>query len=163
MKCAALLVCDRVIIDKNGAHSLINVMTMAAISAEAGNPPVPVALPPTAVSPQPWWIFTQWMISSADVGKEFVQHYQVLWPNGEKFAESKLPFVQQNDKPQQTTFFIYGLPVGQKGFIKIFTWLESDEKVVSEKLETYVEITYGEDPTPAGQWTPSMAFAPNKQ
>ena len=162
MKCVALLLCDKVIIDKGGAHSLINLMTAAYISAETGNPPSPVVLPSNAVSPQAWWIYTQWLVSDEDIGKRFEQHYEVFWPNGDKFASSKLEFAQPNDQTQQTTFFIVGMPVGQQGNVRVVTWLESDGRRVTEQIQALLKINHGEPPAEAGQMMPSVAMIPGK-
>ena len=146
MKCLALLTCDKVIIDKDGAHSLINVMLSAAVTlqeSEPGETPKDIEIPPNAVSPNQWWIYAQWEPSSDDVGKSFKAVYQVFWPNGEKLIENNLSFTQIDDRVQQTTFYVGGFPVGQKGAVKVTTWLDSAEgRRVSDVAETHIVIEH---------------------
>jgi len=145
MKCRALLACDKIIVDKQGAHSLINVMAHAIVWAQQqlpGQEPQDIPIPPNAVSPQQWWIYTFWTMSPAEDGQSFEQVYQVYWPNGEKLMENRLPFKQQGDKPQQTTYFIGGFPVGQEGAVKIVTWLDSHGTRVSDIEETVVFVSH---------------------
>jgi hypothetical protein len=129
MRCTALLMCEKVIIDKEGAHSLINLMLSAQITAHIKAPggEQPIELPPNAIAPTQWWIYTQWEPSSDDVGKSFTQKYEVYWPNGDRLADGKLSFVQTNERLQQSTFYIAGFPVGQTGRVKVVTWLEMPE------------------------------------
>lgn len=151
MKCTALLTCEKIIVDKEGAHSIINVMMNAAVSLQKRPPgevaPSPssesVPIPANAASPNQWWIYAAWAPSPDDVGKSFKQVYQVLWPNGDKFAESKLPFTQNTDQMQQTTFYILGLPIGQEGRVRVRTWLDSEGERVSEISETFIDIKHG--------------------
>jgi hypothetical protein len=146
MKCVALLACEKLIIDKGGAHSIINVMTNADIKMQAlepGGTPQEVPSPPSdAVAPIQWWAYTLWDPSSDDVRRSFEQVYQLYWPNGEKLREGRLSFVQSDERMQQTSFSFVGLPVGQQGKVRIITWLDSDGHRVSELFETYVRISH---------------------
>ena len=145
MKCTALLACEKLIIDKDGAHSLINVMLSAAVVMQQQQPgrlPEQLLIPPNAVMPLQWWIYTVWRPSPSDVEQPFEQVYQLYWPNGEKFAESRLEFVQKETRLQQTSFFFSGFPVGQTGDIKVLSWLESKGQRVSEILETIVHVDH---------------------
>lgn len=150
MNCKALLTCEKVIIDKQGAHSLINLMLNASIKLQevttAGDETArDIQIPKNAFAPTQWWIYTQWEPSLDDIGKRFVQKYELYWPNGEKLPVNKgeLPFLQENDRLQQTTFFIGGFPVGQEGKVKIVTWLDSSEgKHVTPKMESHVYVEH---------------------
>lgn len=150
MNCKALLTCEKVIIDKDGAHSLINVMLNASIKlqeAQGQAPPRDVDIPSNAVAPNQWWIYTLWEPAMEDVGQSFVQVYEVYWPNGDKLAppehKLQLPFIQRDDKMNQTTFYIAGFPVGQQGKVRIVTWLESqagDRR--TNEIENFVRIEH---------------------
>jgi|SRR6267154_1562803 len=155
MKCITLLTCEKVIIDKEGAHSLINVMLNANVKlqqVQEGQPAEDTLIPNDAVTPMQWWIYTVWNPSSDDVGRAFEQVYQVFWPNNEKLAESTLPFTQKDEKMQQTTFYIGGFPIGQQGKIRVVTWLHFEGRRVSEMAETYIMVNHIE----AGTDTPQV-------
>jgi hypothetical protein len=146
MKCLALLACDKIIIDKDGAHSLINVMLSAAVTlqeTQPGQTPKDIEIPANAVSPNQWWIYAQWEPSSNDVGKSFKAVFQIFWPNGEKLMENKLSFTQLDSRIQQTTVYIGGFPVGQQGAVKVTAWLDSVEgHRVSDIAETHIVIEH---------------------
>ena len=148
MNCKALLICEKVIIDKEGAHSLINIMLNASIKLQETVPgalPRDIDIPSNTVAPNQWWIYTLWEPSVEDVGQSFVQIYEIYWPNGEKLTANKLElrFVQENDKLQQSSFFVAGFPIGQQGKVKVVTWLESPSGVTKTgKLENYVRIEH---------------------
>jgi hypothetical protein len=149
MKCTALLACEKVIIDKDGAHSLINVMQSAAVTLqqqEPNKPPEPIPMQSNAVMPTTWWIYAVWKPSTDDVDRSFEQVYQLYWPSGEKFVETRLPFVQKDDKMQQTSFYFLGFPVGQVGDLKIISWLDSQGQRVTEIMETAVRVEHGNNP-----------------
>jgi hypothetical protein len=149
MKCTALLACEKLIIDKDGAHSIINVMLRAQISFTKNLPEQnqeqeeEIPIPANAISPNMWWIYTAWLPSSEDVGKSFEQVYQIFLPNGEKFAESRLPFTQRTDEMNQTSFYFVGFPIGQQGKVRIKTWIDMGGSMVSDIAETFVEILHG--------------------
>lgn len=147
MRCTALLACEKVIIDKDGAHSLINLMLNAAIHAQLNVPPESspqsMELPPEAIAPTQWWIYTQWEPSAGDVGKSFDQRYEVYWPNGTRLVEGKLSFIQTNDRLMQSTYYIGGFPVGQTGKVRIVTWLETPEgRQACDKIENHILIEH---------------------
>jgi len=151
MKCVAILPCEKIIIDKAGAHSIINVMLQAEVGVKSMDPnKTPADFPKDAIAPNQWWIFTVWMPASQDVGKEFEQVYQVYWPNGDKVLEGRLPFVQKDSTFQQTSYSILGLPVGQVGDLEIKTYLDSHGHCVTDIAETRLRIKRGAfgDPTP---------------
>jgi hypothetical protein len=160
MKCIALLACEKLIIDKEGAHSIINVMISASLSLQQREglegPPENVPVPKDAVLPTQWFLYSVWDPSPNDVGISFEQVYQVYWPNGEKLAERRLQkFIPKDDTMMQTSFFFLGLPVGQEGKVRVKTWLDSDGHRVSDIIETAVRITHSKLATsPRGAMVP---------
>lgn len=137
MKFLALCTCERVIIDKQGAHSLINLMLNAELQTS------PEQVPRNAVAPTQWFIYTMWTPSAEDVGKRFEQVYQVYWPDGEKFTENRMEFTQPDESVQQVTFGFYGLPVGQAGKLRIVTWLDQEGgHRVTDIVETSIRVKH---------------------
>src|SRR5437879_5919714 len=107
MKCHAFCACNKIVIDKDGAHSLIEIMLNAEVrltevplgaTVSPGAVAAGIPIPQNAVAPTKWWLYTQWEPSPRDVGKTFEQVFQVYWPQGEKFAENRLGFVQKDDR-----------------------------------------------------------------
>lgn len=150
MKCTALLPCEKIIIDKDGAHSIINVMQNAAVvlqKKELDGITEQLAVPVNAVMQMTWWIFSVWLPSSSDVGRSFEQVYQLYWPNGDKFVENRLAFTQKDDRSQQTNFYYIGFPVGQIGDVRIVSWLDSDGQRVTDITETKVRIDHSNSPS----------------
>lgn len=164
MKCLALLTCDKVIIDKDGAHSLINVLLNATVTMQENEPgqhPKDIEIPSNAVSPNQWWIYAQWEPSADDVGKSFKAVFQVLWPNGDNLVDGNLVFTQADQKTQQTTFYVGGFPVGQQGAIKVKTWLDSSEgHRVSDVIETHIHIEHRTAPSMSGKLPKYTATIP---
>jgi hypothetical protein len=152
MKCHALLTCDKLIIDKDGAHSLINVILHAHVGEQQLQTDtgewVSIPIPPKAVNPNQWWIYTLWEPSHEDVGGSFEQIYQLYWPNGEKVSESRLSFKQKDEAMQQTSYFYLGFPIGQEGKVRILTWIESKGERTSDIAETHVLITHSKSVPP---------------
>ncbi len=149
MKCTAVLTCEKVIIDKDGAHSIINVMLNVGVvlrSVSGSDSAQVIPLPTDAVSPQAWWIYTIWQPSLEDVGKAFEQVYQAYWPKkGDKFMEGRIGFTLKDETPMQTTFTVGGLPVGKEGKLKVLTWLDHQGHRVTEISEAYVNIKHQTD------------------
>src|SRR6266436_8603486 len=137
MKFLALCTCERIIIDKQGAHSLINLMLNAEIQV-----PQQQQIPANAVVPNQWFIYTMWAPSAEDVGRKFEQVYQVYWPDGEKFSENRLEFTQPDESVQQVTLGLVGFPVGQAGKLRIVTWLDHGGHSVSEIIEASINVKH---------------------
>jgi hypothetical protein len=143
MKCHAFCACNKVVIDKDGAHSLIEIMLNAEIhptliTQEKTEEGIPTSIPPNAVAPTQWWLYTQWEPTLTDVGKDFEQVFQVYWPNGDKFAENRLPFNLKDERMTQTSFSYVGFPVGQEGRLRLLTWLDQAGNRVTDLIESFV-------------------------
>jgi len=138
MKSLALCTCEKVIIDKAGAHSLINLILNAELQLAQGIEEVPR----NAVNPYQWFIYSAWVPSSEDVGEHFEQVFQIYWPDGQKFFENKLGFTQPDESVQQVSFGIVGFPIGQTGRMKILTWLEKKRSRVTEVGEANIVIKH---------------------
>jgi hypothetical protein len=141
MKFLALCTCERVIIDKQGAHSLINIMLNAELQIS------PEQVPRNAVAPTQWFAYSMWMPSAEDIGQQFEQVYQVYWPDGEKFIETRTAFPQLDETVQQVSFGFYGLPVGQSGKLRVVTWLDKEGQRITEPVETSIHVKHLPKPT----------------
>jgi hypothetical protein len=149
MKCHAFCACNKIIIDKDGSHSIIEIMLNAEVKLTLGpSVDTPVVIPPNAVSPTMWWLYTQWEPFSEDVGQDFEQVFQIYWPSGEKFAETRLPFTQKDERMNQSSFYFGGFPVGQEGKLRLVTWLDRQGHCVTEIIESFVFIKH--TPIPEG-------------
>jgi hypothetical protein len=83
-----------------------------------------------------------WIPSPEDVGEQFEQVYQIYWPDGEKFSETRTGFPPTDETVQQVTFGFYGLPVGQPGKVRIVTWLDKKGHRVTDIIETSIRIKH---------------------
>jgi len=135
MKFLAFCPCERVIVDKDGRHSLINITQNVTIEAAIGR------IPHNAVAPRDWSIYTMWRATSEDIGKKFEQFYQIYWPDGEKFSEENFDFTADSGV-QQVTLDLAGFPAGQAGDVKIVTWLFQAGLKVSDIIETSIRVTH---------------------
>jgi hypothetical protein len=152
MRFLATCACDKLIVDKIGAHSLINVVSGLDIAMSVP-PDAPQQIPPSAMLPREWWIFSMWEPRSDEVGKDFEQVIEVYWPNGEKLLDGRLNF-KPDEKVSYNSYQVVGLPIGQEGKIKILTWVESQGSRITEPFAYYITIKYvREDHYPKG--TPS--------
>jgi hypothetical protein len=75
-------ICEKVILDKEDRASLISLFN--TISAQVL--PNSEGIPLNAVAPKEWWAFSSWETKPDDIGKEFRQVVQLLYPNGEPFG-----------------------------------------------------------------------------
>ena len=145
MKCHAFCACNKIVIDKEGAHSLIEIMLNAEIQLNqvtTDGIQAQITVPTNAVSPTQWWLYTQWEPASEDVGKRFEQVFQIYWPEGEKFAENRLEFTQKDDRVNQTSFYYLGFPVGQQGKLRLVTWIDHAGLRFSDIIESHVLIKH---------------------
>jgi len=140
MKFLATCACEKVIIDKHGVHSLITVMANMDIALEISpGPDAPKEVPPNLVIPKDWFIFSMWLPSAEEIGKNFVQVIEIYWPNGDKFAEARLKF-KTDEKAQYNSLCMQGFPAGQVGNVKVITWIESEDHRITEVFDYYLAI-----------------------
>jgi len=140
MRYLATCACDKIVIDKLGAHSLISVMSNADISIVPA-PGTPEQIPPNAVTPREWWIFSMWEPSSEEAGKEFEQVFQVYWPNKEKLLEGRLGF-KPDERVQYTSYSVLGFPVGQQGKVRIVTWVEQQGSRITDIFDYHITVRH---------------------
>ena len=141
MRFISTIACEKVIIDKAGAHTLIEVLSGADIAI---TPPEGTSqqLPENALSPKPWWIFSMWEPGKDDEGQEVEQVYAVYWPNGEKLMEGKSVPFRMTDRVQYTSYQILGFPVGQQGKVKVSTWITRSGNKITAPFDYFITIRH---------------------
>lgn len=120
--------CEKVIFDRVGIASLINIFQRLNITV------ADTEVPENAVAPLKWCVYTQWRHEPATAGKSYVQRVRVITPAGETFVEGSLPFTIESDTDPYTKhgFDIFGLPMAKEGEFKIQVWLEDVSNATGE-------------------------------
>jgi len=133
-------VCDKVIIDQSGTASLIGLFN----EVRAFLPPDSLSIPQNAVAPKEWFIFASWLRQPDDVGKEYRQLVQILYPDGTLFAQqSEARFVFEVGKSlQQNTVNIPGFPVGKPGIHTVKMWLETGGSIAFEPVSIDINVIH---------------------
>ena len=140
-------VCDRIIIDQAGIATLIGLFGTVTINRP--EPVVTIEMPPNAVAPKEWAIFTRWDWDRGDEGKKFFQHLSVMWPGGTVFFEQTMEIVRVPDKRvSQLATPLLGLPIGEPGMISVNIQLKSDGATVFEAKPVLIEVLHIPAPTP---------------
>jgi hypothetical protein len=132
---AILAACERVIIDRVGLPSLINIFQRMNVH------PVPERIPENAVSPISWAIFVLWQHTEDELNKEFIQNVQVVTPDGRIFTSTQTSFkiTEADDLQSKNHIVVLGLPVWSEGFMSVNVWLEGLE---TDKHSYLVAIKY---------------------
>jgi hypothetical protein len=131
-----LAACERVIFDRVGVASLINIFHRIEMPAP------PAELPTDAVAPVVWNVFTQWHHGPDTVGREYVQRTEVLKPDGTPHITVETPFtVTEENAYTRHQIQINGLPIARAGFFKIRVWLDN---VPNSTGEYELELRYKE-------------------
>jgi len=113
-KLAIIAPCDRLIFDKVGIASLINIFQR--LEARVGDAPFPA----DAMSPMSWSVYTQWFHDEASVGAAYVQRTEIIKPSGEVFSTTDIAFTVAEGNTYTRHFTqINGFPIGFEGFFKI--------------------------------------------
>jgi hypothetical protein len=133
-------ICEKVVMDKEERASLISLFN--TISAQLL--PSSENIPSNAVAPKEWWVFSSWETKPEDVGKEYRQVIQLLYPNGEPFGQSiGLNFTPQADKAySQVTVTGMGFPIGQEGRYTLKMWLEYGGSTIFEATPIIVTVNH---------------------
>ena len=133
--------CEKVIVDERKNVSLINLLQ----GIEAARQDPSLLMPKNAVSPMPWAVFTLWKPVEGDLGKQFSQIVQVMWPDRSEFKKVSLDFKIQ-DKNHQVRVDILGFPIGQVGDVLVNAWIEWDRRRVGGIHTWSVPVTHGQNP-----------------
>jgi hypothetical protein len=139
--------CEKVILDQQsaGVASLIGLF-----SKIVGLVPPNTEIPPNAATPKDWTVFSIWDIEPGDEHKNYVLCTQILYPDQSQFGDvSKQPMPLQPNKRVQMIVRLNGFPIGQLGFYTVRTWLEEEDKKVSDPIEFKLELEFTVAPNPS--------------
>jgi len=133
-------ICEKVVMDKDDRASLISLFN--TISAHIL--PTTEGIPPNAVAPKEWWAFASWEIEPGDIGKEYRQMVQLLYPNGEPFGQAMgVNFSPQSGKThQQVAINGLGFPIGQEGSYTLKMWLEHGGSTIFESAPIIINVNH---------------------
>jgi hypothetical protein len=150
-KLAYISACEKVITDaETRAVSAIALFTKLTVNLTEA-PPI------NAVAPKEWSILAAWDPDDGDERKEFVQYIQMLFPDGQPFAESvRLPFKMESNQRHHNTVKLLGFPVGQQGRCEVRVWVELDGKMCSEKASIYLLVEHQRSAVPTSSPTGSV-------
>jgi hypothetical protein len=117
-----LAACERVLIDRGGLPSLINIFQRMNLTVV--NP-----IQADAVVPNQWAVFALWQHSDDELNLEFTQHLEVLAPDGETFLTgiTKFKTTEIDDRQSKNSINILGLPIWAEGMVTVNIWLEGFE------------------------------------
>lgn len=132
--------CEKVVIDKEEKASLIALFNDVVAQILPTNKDIP----PNAVAFKEWWTFTSWEIEPEDIGKEYRQVIQLLYPNGKPFGEPiGMNFSPQSGKAhQQVVLNGMGFPIGQEGPYTLKMWLEHGGSTIFESTPIVVTVKH---------------------
>jgi hypothetical protein len=122
-KLAILAACEKVIIDRVGLPSIINVFQR--MNVKLVDP-----IPENAIVPNAWAIFVLWQHTADEQDVEFTQRLEVIAPDGKPFltGETKFKITEVDDLQSKNHIVINGLPVWAEGFVTINVWLEGSSE-----------------------------------
>src|SRR5579864_4084683 len=137
LRLSVCVVCEKVVFSQEHVASLINLFTKIGIALPAGAPEIP----PNAVTPKEWAVFSSWDTEPGDELKEYLLCTQVLYPDNSPFGEvSKIKMnIERNNRSQVATQ-VAGFPIGQIGFYTIKVWVEENQRTAVEPIELRVEL-----------------------
>ena len=101
-------------------------------------------IPSNAIATKEWCAFTSWETEPEDIGKEFHQVIQLLYPNGEQFGEPMTGsfFPQSGKAYSQVLIGGIAFPIGQEGPYTIRMRLEHGGSTVFESRPIIIRVTH---------------------
>lgn len=145
--------CEKIILAQDGVASLIALFNKIILTVPAGT-----EIPRNAVTPKDWAVFSIWDPEPGDELRTYFLCTQILYPDGTQFAEiAKVKFNIEPSKRAQMNVQIQGFPIGQAGEYKIHTWIEENNKKISDPIQFGIEviINFAAAPTATSTFTPS--------
>lgn len=123
-KLTILAACEKVIVDRQGLPSLINIFQRLNVPLQAE------PFPENALIPFPWAIFALWQHADDELNKDFVQHTEIVTSDGKTFAtvQTKFRITELDDRQSKNHVVLSGMPVWAEGFITVNVWLEGLER-----------------------------------
>jgi hypothetical protein len=138
LKFVMCVACEKVIFSNETLNaSLINLFTKMRISIPEEAPDIP----PNAVVPKEWAVFSSWDTEPGDELKQYFLCVQTFYPDktpSGAIARSRINI--ERGKRAQINTQILGFPIGQSGAYTVRTWIEEGQAVVNEPIEIQVEL-----------------------
>jgi hypothetical protein len=123
-----------------GVASLITLFNKIVAVVSYGPQGLP-SIPPTAVIPKDWAIFSSWDVEPGDENRNYVICTQIHYPDESPFgAAAKNPLKIEPKKRSQNVVRIGGFPIGQEGTYTVRTWLEENGQRVFGPIEFKIEL-----------------------
>jgi|SRR5271155_1198572 len=139
LKPVICVACEKVIIDQqqSGVVSLIALFDKMSIAVPREAPEIP----PNAVAPREWSIFSKWETDPDDAGKEFTVCTQMFYPDKTPFGDQgRTALTAEANKKAQAIVKIFGFPLGQTGMYTIRSWIEANGKMIGPSIEFRLEL-----------------------
>ena len=156
------LVCEKLITDQQGKPSLISLFQKMGAFIPEGQ-----AIPKEVLAMTPLSTFCEWFFTDDELTRTFVQHLEVLLPDGTPSpVRASLPLKDMTRNGQGTRAFvnIVGMPVAQAGFITVNVWLEENSERVTEVYPYRIQIEHtSQQPTPKDGGTVVHAVVPGQR
>jgi len=129
--------CEKVIMAGGDLPSLIGLFSKLTVAI----PPDAPAIPPNALSPKEWFVFSSWHTEPGDELREYIYCMHILFPDGTSFGEiTRKPIRIERGKRAQVTASLPGFPIGQIGFYTVKVWIEENQRTVVEPIEFQIEL-----------------------
>lgn len=142
-------ICEKVIVeqvtpglsDPSGPTSLISLFSKIYVKATPTAGGEALAIPPDAVIPKTWAIYTEWETEPGDENRKYHLAFQLLYPDGKPFGQAvKVAVNIAAHRRGQVTINANGFPIGQQGFYTARLQLEEDERPVGTPVELKLEV-----------------------
>jgi hypothetical protein len=136
--------CEKVLFEQDDVASLVRLFSkvILKVANEA-------EIPPNAVAPKEWAIYSAWDADSGDEVGETLLCIEILYPDGSLFGErARIKMNVGEGRRSQVKADILGFPIGQKGAYNVRAWVEKDNQVASDvvRLKIDLEITGAQQP-----------------
>lgn len=135
MKLVIFTPCNNVLQDPQFGASLISVFHGIVFRVSEGT-----ELPPNAVTPKEWAVFSKYNMEPEDVGKDYTSILTIHWPDGSIFTEASLQAKQPTIGGMAFVNRLSGFPIGQDGRLRLVQRLESDGVLVAGPEELFVVV-----------------------
>jgi len=138
-------ICNEIILDKNDMASLIALFNEIEVSIPGGT-----EVPPNAVVPKEWSLYTSWRQEPEDAGKQYRQIVEIFYPDGTLFTKAaQIDFTFEPGKPYfHTSAKANGFPIGQTGMCSIMMRLEHMSSVVCGPFSIGMNIKHRHQAAP---------------
>lgn len=138
-KLLSLLMCDRVLVTRDDAVSLISIFDVLRFDLPT---PPKEGLPPKANIPVEWYIYSMWAATEGDAGKEYEQRFTIIGADGVKPFEAFLDFTQEGHS-ERTVVSVNGFPIMQPGICHLRLDLREKGEDEWREIASYpLEIAY---------------------